>query len=285
MDVGVASSGLGSVRRFCRGGASRPRRAVVACVLLVGLVPVVDVSGVAAQSSPADGCVGELGALDAATSYVTARGIIALDASCVSSQRNPGSSSTYYARRHVFTLAAPATITISHNGSSSGAYVVLLEGRSVDGSGTVVGRADGGSRYDAARLDDLLLAAGTYTIEATTRSAEATGNYTVAVNWNPADGCVGELGALDAATSYVTARGIIALDASCVSSQRNPGSSSTYYARRHVHPRRAGDDHDQPQREQFGRLCGVVGGAQRRRIGDGGGPRRRRLALRRREVG
>ena len=75
--------------------------------------------------------------------------------------------------------------------SSSGAYVVLLEGRSVDGSGTVVGRADGGSRYDAARLDDLLLAAGTYTIEATTRSAEATGNYTVAVNWNPAHEPVG----------------------------------------------------------------------------------------------
>ena len=122
------------------------------------------------------------------TTHVPASGIIAQDASCVSSQRNPGSSGTYYARRHVFTLDAPATVSINVDDVASRGrlrtYVVLLAGRSGDGSGAVVSRAnssDGLSSASPARLDHLLLAAGSYTIEATTTSPGATGHYTLSV--------------------------------------------------------------------------------------------------------
>ena len=164
-----------------------------------------------------------------ATSTVSGGGIIAVDAGCVSTARNPDVSElTYYARRHVFTLDAPATVSVGVGGS--GTYLVLLEGRSVDGSGTVVGRTSG------SRLDHLLLAAGTYTIEATTNSSEATGSYSVWASRAPADGCVRELEAFGAdATSTVSGGGIIAQDAGCVSTARNPDVSElTYYARRHV---------------------------------------------------
>ena len=57
--------------------------------------------------------------------------------------------------------------------------MVLLEGSSADGSGVVVAQSSG-------RLDDWLLAAGTYTIEVTTSSALATGNYAVRAHWAPA---------------------------------------------------------------------------------------------------
>ena len=135
---------------------------------------------------------------------------------------------TYYARRHVFTLDAAATVSVGVGGS--GTYLVLLEGRSVDGSGTVVGRTSG------SRLDHLLLAAGTYTIEVTTDYAGATGGYSVWASRAPADGCVRELEAFGAdATSTVSGGGIIAVDAGCVSTARNPDVSElTYYARRHV---------------------------------------------------
>ena len=182
-----------------------------------------------ASRAPADGCVRELEAFGADATTVTGGGIIAVDASCVSTARNPDVSElTYYARRHVFTLDTAATMSVGVGGS--GTYLVLLEGRSVDGSGTVVGRTS------RSRLDHLLLAAGTYTIEATTNSSEATGSYSVWASRAPADGCVRELEAFGAdATSTVSGGGIIAVDASCVSTARNPDVSElTYYARRHV---------------------------------------------------
>ena len=225
-----------------KGKGPRLRRAVVACVLLVGLVPVVDVSGVAAQA-PADGCVRELGALDATTAVAQGSGIIAVDAGCVSSARGPaGTSGTFYARRHVFTLDTAATVSVrvdDANSSRLRTYAVLLAGRSADGSGTVVGRADSsrafGGSANPAYLDHLLLQAGTYTIEATTTYAGDTGDYEVRVERWPADGCVRELGALDATTAVAQGSGIIAVDAGCVSSARGPaGTSGTFYARRHV---------------------------------------------------
>ena len=94
--------------------------------------------------------------------------------------------------------------------------MVLLEGSSADGSGVVVAQSSG-------RLDDWLLAAGTYTIEVTTSSALATGNYAVRAHWAPADACVVDLGALGAETVWVSGGGVVAVDESCVSSQRAPG--------------------------------------------------------------
>ena len=106
----------------------------------------------------------------------------------MSSQRAPGDTvSMFYARRHTFTLDAPATVSVSVGPSSLRSYLVLT-----DSSGDVVGRDQGRDRYcnrgncayeEPARLVHLLLAAGTYTVEATTGSAEVTGDYSVNVRW------------------------------------------------------------------------------------------------------
>ena len=184
----------------------------------------------------------ELGTLDAAVTVASGSGIIARDASRVSAARDPGSLATYYARRHVFTLGGAATISISLSAANSSAvrpYVVLLSGRSRDGSGTVV--AEGNTNLDSrgrpstsASVRHLLLAAGTYTIEATTREAGATGEYSLWVQRWRADGCARELGALGAEMASASKSGIVAVDAGCVSAARNPGGTATYYARRHV---------------------------------------------------
>ena len=193
--------------------------------------------------APADACVRDLGTLDGAASSLSGSGIIAQDASCTSSQRDPNDAvSTFYARRHTFTLDAAATVSVSlDDANSSGlyTYLLLIQGRSADGSGAVVARAShGGTSYNGprpARLDHLLLQAGTYTIEATTSSVEATGDYTAGVRWAPADACVRDLGTLDGAASSLSGSGIIAQDASCTSSQRDPNDAvSTFYARRHT---------------------------------------------------
>ena len=68
-------------------------------------------------------------------------GIVAVDAGCVSAARDPGGTATYYERRHLFTLGEAATNSISLSAAKSSAlrpYVVVLSGRSSDGSGTVV---------------------------------------------------------------------------------------------------------------------------------------------------
>ena len=114
------------------------------------------------QRWAADGCVRDLGTLDAATTTASGSGIIAADSSCTSSQRDPESSSTFYARRHTFTLDA-AAISVSVDDQAPGSvrtYPVLS-----DSSNMVLGRAEGHYRYNDSRLDHLLLAAGTYTIE------------------------------------------------------------------------------------------------------------------------
>ena len=193
-----------------------------------------------AQTDPADACVRDLGTLDATTTSASGSGIVAVDSSCVSSQRDPGTTSVYYARRHSFALDAAATVSVSVGPGDRSAYLVLIEGSSADGSGTVVGRASGSGRQGSysdpgrsASLSHLLLQAGTYTIEATTNSSGATRPYSVSVRWDPADACVRDLGTLDATTTSASGSGIVAVDSSCVSSQRDPGTTSVYYARRH----------------------------------------------------
>ena len=192
--------------------------------------------------APGDGCVRELGTLDAEMPSASGGSIVAVDAGCVSAARDPGGTATYYARRHVFTLGQAARISISLSAANSSAlrpYVVVLSGRSSDGSGTVVAEANTnldsrGRPSTSASLRHLLLAAGTYTTEATTREAGATGDYSLWVQRWPADGCARELGALGAEMASASESGIIAQDASCVSAARDLGSLATYYARRHV---------------------------------------------------
>ena len=73
-------------------------------------------------------------------------------------------------------------------------YMVLISGSSADGSGAVLAR-NGVTRW--------VLAAGTYTIEATTIHAGHTGDYTVGVSRDVLTPCVQDLGSLDSATSVV----------------------------------------------------------------------------------
>jgi len=82
----------------------------------------------------------------------------------------------------VFTLDVAATVSLSASSGSFPVHVVLLGGRSADGSGTVLGRDQAYRSGYSAGLNHLLLAAGTYTIEVTTSGAEATGPYSLSVN-------------------------------------------------------------------------------------------------------
>ena len=121
-------------------------------------------------------CVGDLGALDAATSSLSGSGIIAQDAGCTSPQRDPGSTGTFFARRHTFTLGAESSVSFGH-GDYRDIEALLIEGASSDGTGVVLAR-NGASH--------LVLSAGTYTIEATTDRAGWVGSYSVWVSWAPA---------------------------------------------------------------------------------------------------
>ncbi|WP_428118656.1 hypothetical protein [Candidatus Poriferisodalis sp.] len=94
---------------------------------------------------PSDPCDDPLGSL---AEGVTARsGTITADASCTSAQRRvPIARRVYYARRHTFTLDAPATVTVDMGSTSSIASrldtdLLLLGGHNA-GAGTVEGRND-----------------------------------------------------------------------------------------------------------------------------------------------
>jgi len=216
--VAVHESGLGRGRR--RAGGAFVALALIASSLVLSEASVVAQSS---EKSAAARCVGSLGTLDAATSYLSGSGIIARDAGCVSSQRDPDGTGTFFARRHTFTLASASSVSFGHGGS--GMTALLLQGSSSDGSGAVLGRGS---------ASHLVLAAGTYTIEATTHYAERVGSYSVWVRRYDLTPCVGSLGTLDAATSSVRGSGIVARDAGCVSSQRDADGSGTFFARRHV---------------------------------------------------
>ncbi|WP_428121423.1 hypothetical protein [Candidatus Poriferisodalis sp.] len=141
-------------------------------------------------AAPSDPCDDPLGSIT--DDSTTRTGTIIADASCTSSQRRPSSTGTYYARRHTFTLDAAATVAVdlgsaSSNSSRLNTYLLLLGGHNV-GTGTVEGRDDAAGPSTDSRLRNVRLAAGDYTIEATTFRVEATGSYDLTVNaaFNPA---------------------------------------------------------------------------------------------------
>ena len=185
------------------------------------------------QIPPADGCVEALGALGSGVRRICRvsgswwRETIRARRLCGS----PAASRKYYARRHTFTLDAAATVSVGAGRSSPGSlrpYVVLS-----DSSGDVVGRAAGDYR-NRSSLDLLLLAAGTYTVEVTSAGAGETGGYSVWASWWEADACVRDLGALGSGSAYLSGSGVVAQDDSCTSSEREPDSDATFYARRHT---------------------------------------------------
>ena len=107
-------------------------------------------------------------------------------------RRVPIGPRTYYARRHTFTLDSPGWVTIDLRGDPArqpplDLYLIVLDGHTTDGSGTVLARNDNiggghGTNYRNSRIADLFLQPGNYTIEATTNPQRRTGDYTLAVN-------------------------------------------------------------------------------------------------------
>ena len=112
---------------------------------------------------------------------VTVRdGTIANDPGCVSAGR--GLSGTFYARRHTFTLDAAARVTVDVSGEAGvDAYVVLYRGHDA-AAAAVLRRDDNSGPSSDPRLRGVRLAAGDYTVEATTAQAQATGGYRVTVS-------------------------------------------------------------------------------------------------------
>lgn len=93
------------------------------------------------------------------------------NASCVSIHRG----STYYAGYYTFTLAAPAAVTIDL-ASQQDTYLYLLQGNG--SSGAVLAFNDDSNGVSNSQITRNL-AAGTYTLEATTYSAVRTGTFTI----------------------------------------------------------------------------------------------------------
>ncbi|WP_420624147.1 hypothetical protein [Candidatus Poriferisodalis sp.] len=174
-------------------GFSRTSTAALSCTA-DGTVTVTVTAGAVTKAVPigvdcavaSDPCDDPLGSL--AEGVTSRSGTIAANASCTSPQRRTSSTNTYYARRHTFTLDAPATVTVDLGSASSNAsrldtYLLLLRGHSSDGTGTVEGRNDdrGGGSRDS-RIANKRLAAGDYTIEATTFGSGRTGDYDLSVS-------------------------------------------------------------------------------------------------------
>ena len=111
---------------------------------------------------------------------VTVRdGAIAADPGCVSAGR--GDQGVFYARRHTFTLDAAARVTVDIAGEAGlDAYAVLYRGHDATAA-AAAGRDDNSGPRSDARLRSVRLAAGDYTIEATTAAAQATGGYRLTV--------------------------------------------------------------------------------------------------------
>ncbi len=132
-------------------------------------------------AKPLAACDDPLGTLP--EGVTTRAGTIAADADCTTASRQPRSRDPYYTRRHTFTLDASAQVTVDVGNDPANArkldtYALLLGGHGADG--TVIGRDDDGGPGTDSRIAKKL-AAGDYTIEATTWGASRTGGYKLTV--------------------------------------------------------------------------------------------------------
>ena len=162
-----------------------------------------------------DSCVQDMGTL---TGGLTQTGSWADD--CESTNREGR-----YARYYSFTLAEETDVTVELT-STQDPYLFLLQGAGRDGAvdeenDDIVAAVDTNSRIAKT------LAAGTYTIEATTYSVGSTGEFTLSITGpggtTPTDSCVQDLGAL---SGTVTETGSWASD--CESTNRE-GRYARFY--------------------------------------------------------
>ncbi|WP_419839539.1 hypothetical protein [Candidatus Poriferisodalis sp.] len=91
----------------------------------------------------------------------------------------------HWAKRHTFALNTPGWVTVSIDNSPANTepldtYAVLL--KDDNNKGTVIARNDNRSRrHTDARLADVFLQPGSYTIEATTKQPQTAGSYDITV--------------------------------------------------------------------------------------------------------
>ena len=132
----------------------------------------------AVDSAAVAGCTTALGTLTAG--QTTRNGGIERDSDCPSQQRIRSSRTPNYAHWHTFALTQPAWIDIDlarPTGSGLNPYVILSRGHTR--TGTVIGQDDDTGPGLDARLRDIHLPPGDYTIETTSHSANDTGTYTL----------------------------------------------------------------------------------------------------------
>ena len=148
---------------------------------------------------------------------------------CTSSQRG-NAQTPYYAKRYTFTLAAAAAVTVDLSSQQTDAYLILLSGHGADGAVVASNDNAAGDTRDARLSVDL--AAGDYTIEATTSRARSTGGFTLtataAAAPAPAACPTTDLGVLG--LDEVISGGVWSASGGCVSSQRG-STGSPHYAR------------------------------------------------------
>ena len=142
----------------------------------------VRIAVVCEAAAPSVACDDPLGTLGEGTTART--GAVTADSGCVTASRRPGSSWVYYTRRHSFTLAGPALVSIDVGNDPANrvkldTYAVLLGGHGADGK--VLGRDDDGGPGSDSRIARKL-AAGDYTIEATTWGSGRVGRYRLSVD-------------------------------------------------------------------------------------------------------
>lgn len=124
-------------------------------------------------SVTSDGCLTNIG-----TTTGSSSGTGEWKSGCDSTNR-----ANRYAHYYQFTLSAPHTMTIDLSSDDTDTYLLLLSGAGKNGS--VLDRNDDVGSAGARRTDSRLtrvLAAGTYTVEATTYGSSAVGDFTLSLD-------------------------------------------------------------------------------------------------------
>ncbi len=107
------------------------------------------------------------------------------DDTCLSENRPDGDGGDYYARFFTFTLDESTSVTIDLT-SDADTFLYLMEGSDKDGAiETENDDISDGNRNS--RIEDQMLSAGTYTIEATTYDAKESGDFTLVVEIEEVD--------------------------------------------------------------------------------------------------
>ena len=152
---------------------------------------------------------------------------------CVLPAGRMGRSGTFYARHYTFTLAHAAQVTVDLTSSDQDAYLFLLQGHGTDG--TELRRNDDGGAGRNSKLTSISLAAGDYTISASTYSRQRTGSFQVRMEASAPVVCTQPLG-----SGTINSAALVlgpqsgTWEPACVLPAGRMGRSGTFYARHYT---------------------------------------------------